>query len=250
MVAALFGIQKLFFPCEIPLFSIDFWNVQWAISPLVPWQLVAHFVRTGLIYQFHKPLLSLAHCLPPPPHITTTFYLHSKLPMTCQNVHFWIKNYVYRGLAYVQKIFFFESKGPVGEGDTTPPQINLGYKSCLWNYSVDTPNWSSCEVRYSWVIQPHVCCYRSTFKATVTLARRCHRVALVLKGHWTSIASSPNFFKKKKKVGIFIPLKVLVWRNMNISSIFYFSKSTSINTQYSSLWDTLKMMLFTKYLIK
>ena len=25
---------------------------------------------------------------------------------------------------------------------------------------------------------------------------------------------------------------------MNISSIFYFSKSTSINTQYSSLWDT------------
>ena len=39
-------------------------------------------------------------------------------------------------------------------------------------------------------------------------------------------------------------------RNMNISSIFYFSKSTSINTQYSSLWDTLEMMLFLKYLIK
>ena len=39
-------------------------------------------------------------------------------------------------------------------------------------------------------------------------------------------------------------------RNMNISSNFYFSKSTSIYTQYSSLWDTLKMMLFTKYLIK
>ena len=39
------------------------------------------------------------------------------------------------------------------------------------------------------------------------------------------------------------------WRNMSISSIFYFSKSTSINTQYSSLWDTLKMMLFIKYLI-
>ena len=37
---------------------------------------------------------------------------------------------------------------------------------------------------------------------------------------------------------------------MNISSIFYFSKSTSINTQYSSLWGTLKMMLFTKYFIK
>ena len=69
-----------------------------------------------------------------------------------------------------------------------------------------------------------------------------------------------------KKVGIFIPLELLAWvmtackvlrsrltyfwRYMNISSIFYFSKSTSINTQYSSLWDTLMMMLFTKYLIK
>ena len=87
---------------------------------------------------------------------------------------------------------------------------------------------------------------------------------LSLKGHWTGITSSPNFFHKK--VVIFIPLEVLAWvmtacwvlrsgltyfrRNMNISSIFYFSKSTSINTQYSSLWDTLKMMLFTKYLIK
>ena len=37
---------------------------------------------------------------------------------------------------------------------------------------------------------------------------------------------------------------------MNNSSILYFSKSTSINTQYSSLWGTLEMMLFTKYLIK
>ena len=42
------------------------------------------------------------------------------------------------------------------------------------------------------------------------------------------------------------------WRNTNISSFFYFSKSTSINTQYSSLylWDTLQMMLFTEYLMK
>ena len=40
------------------------------------------------------------------------------------------------------------------------------------------------------------------------------------------------------------------WRNINISSIFYFAKLTSINTQYSGLWDTLKMMLFTKYFIK
>ena len=73
----------------------------------------------------------------------------------------------------------------------------------------------------------------------------------------------PNFFPKK--VGIFIPLEVLAWvktacqvlrfrltyfwRNIHFSSIF-FSKSTSINTQCSSLWGTLKMMLFTKYPIK
>ena len=79
----------------------------------------------------------------------------------------------------------------------------------------------------------------------------------------TSVTLSQLF---PKKVEIFITLEVLVWvmtacwvlhsrliyfwRNMNISSIFYFSKSTSINTQYSSLWDTLEMMLFTKYLIK
>ena len=85
-----------------------------------------------------------------------------------------------------------------------------------------------------------------------------------VKGHWASSIFIPNFFPKK--VGIFISLEVLAWektacqvlhsrltyfwRNMDISSIFYFSKSTSINTQYSSLWGTLGMMLFTKYLIK
>ena len=74
------------------------------------------------------------------------------------------------------------------------------------------------------------------------------------------------FQKRKKEVGIFIPLEVLAWvvtacwvlrfrltyfwRNANISSIFYFPKSTSINAKYSSLWGTLKIMLFTKYLIK
>ena len=74
----------------------------------------------------------------------------------------------------------------------------------------------------------------------------------------------PQLFPKK--VEILIPLEVLAWvmtacwvlhsrltyfgRNVNISSIFYFSKATSINTQCSSLWDTLKMMLFTKYLIE
>ena len=68
-----------------------------------------------------------------------------------------------------------------------------------------------------------------------------------------------------KRVKIFVLLEVLAWvmtacwilhssliyfwRNMHISSIFYFSKSTSINTQYSSQWDTLKMMLFSIYKI-
>ena len=85
-----------------------------------------------------------------------------------------------------------------------------------------------------------------------------------LKGALDKFNIIPNFFPKK--VWILIPLEVLAWvktacwvlrsgltyfwRYMNISSIFYFSKSTSINTQYSSLWGTLKMMLFTKYLIK
>ena len=45
-------------------------------------------------------------------------------------------------------------------------------------------------------------------------------------------------------------LTYFIWRNMNISSISYFWKSTLINTQYSSLCDTLKMMLFIKYIIK
>ena len=74
----------------------------------------------------------------------------------------------------------------------------------------------------------------------------------------------PQLFPKK--VGIFVPLEALAWvmtayrvscsrltyfwRHMNISTIFYFSKSTSINTQYSSLLNTLEMMPFTKYLIK
>ena len=59
----------------------------------------------------------------------------------------------------------------------------------------------------------------------------------------------PNFFTKKLR--FFIPLEMLAyvlspcwvlsswltwsWRNLNLSSIFYFSKSTSINTQYKLL---------------
>ena len=68
------------------------------------------------------------------------------------------------------------------------------------------------------------------------------------------------------KVDIFIPLEVLAWvmtacwvflskliyfwRNTDISFIFHFSKSISINTQRISQWGTQKMMLFPKYLIK
>ena len=39
-------------------------------------------------------------------------------------------------------------------------------------------------------------------------------------------------------------------RNIDICINSYFFKSTSINTQYSGLWDTLRMMLFTKNQIK
>ena len=33
----------------------------------------------------------------------------------------------------------------------------------------------------------------------------------------------------------------------DVQKLLYFPKLTSINTQYSSLWDTLEIMLFTKY---
>ena len=79
-----------------------------------------------------------------------------------------------------------------------------------------------------------------------------------LKVHWTSITSLPNFFQKK--LGFLYYQKC--WHGyMNISSIFYFSKLTYIsiifyffkvnfNKYTFSLWYTLKIMLFTKYLIK
>ena len=78
-----------------------------------------------------------------------------------------------------------------------------------------------------------------------------------LKRYWTRMTSSPNFKKKKasRKSSDFIPLEVLAWvltayqvlcsrvsycwRNVNITSIFCFSKSTSINEQYRSLCGTL-----------
>ena len=87
--------------------------------------------------------------------------------------------------------------------------------------------------------------------------------------HWLNTTSSPNFLQNK--VCIFISLEVFAWvmtacwvlssrltffwRNINISviflSFFYFFRSRLHCTQglqYSSLLDTLKMMLFTKYL--
>ena len=113
--------------------------------------------------------------------------------------------------------------------------------------------------------------YKHCIKSTLSLIHRkfCSKnfpslVVANIKGALDKFNIIPQLFSKK--VGIVIPLEVLIWvmtacwvllsrliyfrRNMNICSIFYFSKSTSINTQYSSLWNTLKMMLFTKYLIK
>ena len=72
-----------------------------------------------------------------------------------------------------------------------------------------------------------------------------------LKRHWTHITSSPTFFPKRwdfytiSSVGMAWVMTacwvlrsrlIYFWRNINIYSIFYFSKLTSINTQYSSLW--------------
>ena len=75
--------------------------------------------------------------------------------------------------------------------------------------------------------------------------------------------STPNLPKeserKKQEAEIFLLFEVLAhclwlhadsYRNKNISSIFYISKSTSISTQHSSLWNTLGMMLVTKDLKK
>ena len=89
-------------------------------------------------------------------------------------------------------------------------------------------------------------------------------LSCTMKGTLDKYNIIPQLFPKK--LGFFIPLEVFAWvmtacwvlcsrliyfwRNMNISSILFFSKSTSINTQYSNLWVTLKMMLFTKYPIK
>ena len=55
MVAALFGVQNLLLSWEIPSLSIDFGNIQWAISALVPRWLVAPFVWTDNIFgQFFR----------------------------------------------------------------------------------------------------------------------------------------------------------------------------------------------------
>ena len=91
-----------------------------------------------------------------------------------------------------------------------------------------------------------------------------NNISHILKGHWTSVTSSPNFFSKKlrffyqKMCWHYVMTTCWFWnsnsayflRNIDICSNFYFLKSTSINTQYSGLWDTLEMMLFTKNQIK
>ena len=130
--------------------------------------------------------------------------------------------------------------------------------------------WGHCDSRTEnrWSLEPYI---RVTLRVTSIMGVPppwavgiMFEFKLTFKGALDKFNIIPNFFPKK--VGIFIPLEVLAWvktafqvlrsrltyfwRNMNICSIFYFSKSTSINTQYSSLLGTLKMMLFTKYLVK
>ena len=59
-------------------------------------------------------------------------------------------------------------------------------------------------------------------------------------------------------IGIFISLEVSAWVNQGNDCVPFqidlflkninISKSTSVNTQHSSLWDTLKIMLITKHM--
>ena len=127
-----------------------------------------------------------------------------------------------------------------------------------------TPVWVGCEQLYkiSIVIYEKKQQQQQTNKGFLMFCKLSS--VMSFKGALDKYNIIPQLFPKKN--GIFIPLEVMAWvmttcwvllsrliyfwRNMNISSIFYFSKSTSKNTQYSSLWDTLRMMLFTKYLIK
>ena len=85
-----------------------------------------------------------------------------------------------------------------------------------------------------------------------------------IKGALNKNNTIPDFFFQKswdfytiRSVGMamtacwFLPSSsTYYWRNVNISSMFYFSKSTLINTKHSGIWYTLGMKLFTKYLIK
>ena len=77
----------------------------------------------------------------------------------------------------------------------------------------------------------------------------CSELLFYFKGALTSWTSSPNIFQKKldfytiRSVAwvmtacrVLRPRLTYFWKYMNICSIFYFSKSTSIYTQYSSLW--------------
>ena len=70
---------------EIPLFSIDFWNIQRAISPLVPWRLVAHFVRTGLKWHLFLVLINYIS-------LTRSLCNHIFYPSLRVNILLWIEN--------------------------------------------------------------------------------------------------------------------------------------------------------------
>ena len=96
-----------------------------------------------------------------------------------------------------------------------------------------------------------VTCVNSYFSENIQFI-----ILIIFKGHLDKYIIPLLFLSKK--VGIFMSLEVLAWVtvcwvlhsrltlnwlidqywNINISSTFYFSKSTSITTLYSILWET------------
>ena len=103
----------------------------------------------------------------------------------------------------------------------------------------------------------HFCLY-FTHKMTVSqFSRACSHYNVTVRSYIKGALDKDNIIPQlfPKTVGIFIPLEVLAWvmiacwvlhsrliffwRNVNIFSIFYCLKSTLINTEYSSLWNTL-----------
>ena len=110
------------------------------------------------------------------------------------------------------------------------------------------------EGKAVWVLGRYICSSYENFKNWEAIRTFDIFSIVKLKGaldmysiiHWHNL-----FFQKSWD---FISLEVLAWvmtacqllcswlnnfwRNMNISRIFYFANSISINIQYSSLWDT------------